>query len=294
MQRQDFRFAERLRVRWAEIDAQKIVFNGHYLMYVDTAIAGYWRALAMPYPETLAAMQGDLYVKKATLEYHASARYDEQLEVGIRCERIGTSSMLFSAGVFRGENLLVSGEVVYVFADPHTQTSRPVPDALRTALRAFEAGEDMVEVTVGRWAELGDRCGPLRVQVLGEELGLGDDLAYDLDDGEALHALAVNRFGLAVATGRLLAPAAAAPSESRLSRMAVLPLVRGVGIGARVFDALCQAARSRGDRAVLLHSTVGAVPFYRRLGCTPVGSRFVEAGIPHQTMRRSLLDPPNG
>ncbi|MEO8060823.1 MAG: 4-hydroxybenzoyl-CoA thioesterase, partial [Burkholderiales bacterium] len=44
MTRTDFRFSERLRVRWAEIDAQKIVFNGHYLMYFDTAVAGYWRA----------------------------------------------------------------------------------------------------------------------------------------------------------------------------------------------------------------------------------------------------------
>ena len=37
MKRSEFRFLERLRVRWAEIDAQKIVFNGHYLMYIDTA-----------------------------------------------------------------------------------------------------------------------------------------------------------------------------------------------------------------------------------------------------------------
>lgn len=48
MQRSDFRFFHRLRVRWAEVDMQKIVFNAHYLMYFDTAIADYWRALALP------------------------------------------------------------------------------------------------------------------------------------------------------------------------------------------------------------------------------------------------------
>ena len=32
MTRTDFRFYERLRVRWAEVDMQKVVFNGHYLM----------------------------------------------------------------------------------------------------------------------------------------------------------------------------------------------------------------------------------------------------------------------
>ena len=77
MQRSDFRFLERLRVRWAEIDAQQIVFNGHYLMYFDTAIAGYWRALAMPYHETMEALAGDMFVRKATLEYFGSAVYDD-------------------------------------------------------------------------------------------------------------------------------------------------------------------------------------------------------------------------
>ena len=75
MQRSDFRFFERLRVRWAEIDAQQIVFNGHYLMYFDTAVAGYWRALAMPYAaKRWSRSGGDMFVRKATLEYLGSAR----------------------------------------------------------------------------------------------------------------------------------------------------------------------------------------------------------------------------
>jgi YbgC/YbaW family acyl-CoA thioester hydrolase len=73
--RSDFRFFERLRVRWAEVDMQSIVFNGHYLMYFDTAVAGYWRALAIPYHETMEYLGGDFYVRKSTLEYEASARY---------------------------------------------------------------------------------------------------------------------------------------------------------------------------------------------------------------------------
>jgi len=43
MPRTDFVCAPTLRVRWAEVDMQKIVFNGHYLTYIDTAIAEYWR-----------------------------------------------------------------------------------------------------------------------------------------------------------------------------------------------------------------------------------------------------------
>ena len=86
MTRSDFRLLDPLRVRWAEVDMQRIVFNGHYLMYADTAVAAYWRALAMPYHETMGALGGDLYVRKATVEYLGSARYDDQLDVGVRMQ----------------------------------------------------------------------------------------------------------------------------------------------------------------------------------------------------------------
>ena len=135
MKRQDFRFFHRLRVRWAEVDMQKIVFNAHYLMYFDTAVADYWRALALPYEEAMHALGGDLYVKKATVEFHASARLDDQIDVALKCARIGNSSMVFSGAIFRGGELLITGELVYVFADPATQTSRPVPAAWRVRWR---------------------------------------------------------------------------------------------------------------------------------------------------------------
>ena len=133
MKRQDFRFFHRLRVRWAEVDMQKIVFNAHYLMYIDTAVSDYWRALALPYEEAFAQLGGELYVKKATVEFNASARLDDQLDIGMCCSRVGTSSMLFTAGIFRGDELLITGELVYVFAATSTQTACTVPPALRAS-----------------------------------------------------------------------------------------------------------------------------------------------------------------
>ena len=134
MKRDDFRFFHRLRVRWAEVDMQKIVFNAHYLMYFDTAIADYWRALALPYEESMVQLEGDLYVKKATIEFNASARMDDHLDVALKCGRIGNSSMVFQGAIFRGEELLITCELVYVFADPATQTSKPVPLVVGTAI----------------------------------------------------------------------------------------------------------------------------------------------------------------
>lgn len=103
MNRSEFRFADRLRVRWAEVDAQRIVFNGHYLTYLDTAMGGWWRALALPYEDTIASLHGDLFLRKASLEYDAPAHYDDVLDVALRFEGVGTSSLRFSAGVYRAD-----------------------------------------------------------------------------------------------------------------------------------------------------------------------------------------------
>jgi predicted GNAT family N-acyltransferase/acyl-CoA thioesterase FadM len=255
MNRQEFRFFDRLRVRWAEIDAQKIVFNGHYLMYFDTAMTAYWRALALPYAETM------------------------------RCARIGTSSMLFAGGVFRQDELLVGGEIVYVFADPHSQTSKPVPEALRKVLLGFEAGEAVLDVRTGGWSELGQPARALREEVFVLEQKIPAALEWDAADGDAIHAVAFNRFGMPLATGRLVLQQGA---PARIGRMATSRLVRNSGVGRQVLDALIAAARSSGARELMLHAQTSAQNFYLRAGFLPHGEVFEEAGIAHIEMRRTL------
>jgi len=172
MKRQDFRFLEPLRVRWAEIDAQGIVFNGHYLTYMDTAISGYWRALALPYADTMKLLGGDLFVRRAALDYLASARYDDRLDIGVRCREFGNSSMKVDGAFFRGDQLLVQADMVYVFADPVAQTPQRLPDALRDVIHGFEAGQSVVDVAVGNWREHGEAAGAIRRQVFIEEQGI--------------------------------------------------------------------------------------------------------------------------
>ena len=285
MKRSDFRFLHRLRVRWAEIDAQKIVFNGHYLMYFDTAIADYWRALALPYPEAVEQFGGDLYVKKATVEYHASARYDDLLEVGIRCARVGNSSILFTLAIFRQDEHLISGELVYVHANPQTQTSVPVPQPLREVLQAFEEGQPMVQVKVGGWDELGRDAHAIRQTVFVDEQRIPAEMEWDEADATSLHAVAYNRFGMPLATGRLLEHV---PGVAKIGRMAALRTMRGGGVGRAVLDGLMQAARERGYREAVLHAQTSAAAFYARSGFTPRGPEFDEVGIPHVEMVKAL------
>ncbi|MDB5911806.1 MAG: family N-acetyltransferase [Ramlibacter sp.] len=285
MKRQEFRFFHRLRVRWAEVDMQKIVFNAHYLMYFDTAVADYWRAMALPYEDAMQLLQGDIFVKKASIEFHASARMDDRLEVGLRCSRIGNSSMLFQGAIFRGEQLLITCELVYVFADPKTQTSQPVPQLLRDTITAYEAGEAVVQVRTGSWEALGADAGRIRTEVFVNEQQIPQELEWDAADAVALHAVAYNRLGQPIATGRLLP---AVDGTAAVGRMAVHQVLRGCRFGEQVLLALAAQAQLRGDGAIELHAQRTACSFYARLGFVPEGEPYEEAGIPHLTMRSKL------
>ena len=285
MNRPDFRFLHRLRVRWAEVDLQKIVFNAHYLMYFDTAVADYWRALALPYEAAMRQLGGDLFVKKATLEFQASARLDDLLEVGLRCTRVGTSSIAFQGAIFRGDQRLIDGELIYVFADPVGQTSKPVPAALRQLLNDFEAGETIAQIRLGAWDELGREAARVRTEVFVDEQGIPREEEWDEGDAQALHAVTFNALGQAVATGRLLADG---PGVSRIGRMSVLRVLRGSRLGSQVLQLLVDAARRRGDREVVLHAQRSAEGFYRRAGFESRGEPFDEVGIPHIEMALAL------
>ena len=285
LNRNDFRLFHRLRVRWAEVDMQKIVFNAHYLMYFDAAVTDYWRALALPYEEAMAQLGGDLYVRKASLDYHGSAHFDDRLDVALKCARIGNSSMVFSGAIFRSEEGLIGGELVYVFADPATQTSRPVPPALRRLVECFEAGETVLDIQLGAWAELGQGAAAVRTRVFVQEQGIAREDEWDAADASALHAVACNALGQAVATGRLVSLGA---GRSKIGRMAVHRALRGTRIGQEILQALVNAARRRGDNEVMLHAQRSAEGFYLRQGFSVRGAPFDEVGIAHVEMVKVL------
>ena len=285
MKRQDFRFFYPLRVRWAEVDMQKIVFNAHYLMYFDTAIAEYWRALALPYEEAMQKLGGDLYVKKASSEFHASARFDDRLDIALRLNRIGNSSMVFSGCIFRGDDLLITSELIYVFADPSSQTSKSVPNELRQLMQDFELGQSSYSIKTGRWAELGSDAAVVRTEVFVHEQKIPLELEWDEADQTALHAVAYNGLGQAIGTARLLDTSS---TTAKLGRMAVKRVLRGSNIGRDLLSVLIDSAAQAGKQEVMLHAQTSAQGFYARTGFVVRGELFYEVNIPHFEMFKSL------
>lgn len=136
--REPFSFSHRLRVRWAEVDPQGIVFNANYFTYFDVAVTEYWRAAGIRYPEDFARAGTDSFAVSASAEFRAPARFDDEIDVSCRTLRVGRTSLTLALEIRRGDELLTRGQLVYVNADPAER--RPVPWApeLVAAVEAFE------------------------------------------------------------------------------------------------------------------------------------------------------------
>jgi acyl-CoA thioester hydrolase len=139
MSRDQFRFSHALRVRWAEVDPQGIVFNANYLMYFDVAATEYWRTIGCVYPNAFAEHGVDTFAVKATLEFRAPARFDDVIDVCVRAARLGRTSLRLALEVERGDQPLVSGELVYVIAGAETRVPTPIPGFLREAIVRYES-----------------------------------------------------------------------------------------------------------------------------------------------------------
>lgn len=144
--RSDFAFFHSMKVRWSEVDMQKVVFNGNYFNYFDVAVYESWQAMvaagmqaAGPGLQTrFADWIHNIYVVKATAEYHAPARWNDALDIGVRVARLGRSSMRTVMEIHCGEEHLVTGELVYVYKDPVADASAPLPEEFRQLVVAFE------------------------------------------------------------------------------------------------------------------------------------------------------------
>ncbi len=78
--------------------------------------------------------------------------------------------------------------------------------------------------------------------------------------------------------------------QAKAERVAVLQAKRGLGVGHKIMDRLEQEAAALGHAEVVLGAQVQVIPFYERRGYVAEGPQFMDAGIPHRTMRLRLAD----
>jgi len=129
-------FRHRFRVRYAECDAQSVVFNAHYFAYFDLALTELFRAVFGGY-ESMLERQVDLVVGEASARFKAPARFDDELEVAVSVTRLGTTGVTTRYELLRDRQLLVEGTLRHVVVNLGTHAKAPIPDWMREGLEAF-------------------------------------------------------------------------------------------------------------------------------------------------------------
>ena len=133
-----FRYAAFVRVGFSDTDAQGVVYYGRYMPYFDLARTEFHRHLG---PVRLGAV--DFAMRALTVEYVAPARFDDLLEVFVRVERIGTTSMTYVHAAYRTEDdtLMASAKATLVCIALDERKAVPVPQALRAQIDSFQREE---------------------------------------------------------------------------------------------------------------------------------------------------------
>lgn len=125
------------RVRYAEVDAQAVVFNSRYLEYADIVLTEFFRSRGVPFdgPDSF-----EVHVAQANVTYLQPLRYDQQVEGWIRIAKIGRSSIEFEIEFRLAGQEQPSARVAlhYVHVDLESGRSKPVPASIRAKL-GFES-----------------------------------------------------------------------------------------------------------------------------------------------------------
>ena len=140
MKRNLYNFFYTLRVRYAEVDAQGIVFNSHYLTYFDCAITEYYRKINYNYISEVKKSNKDFHVIKTTIEYKKPISFDQIIDLGVKVSKIGNTSLTFDISIYsnRKNILLAEGNIIQVYTDQIKKCSTPLSKSFVKKVRKFE------------------------------------------------------------------------------------------------------------------------------------------------------------
>jgi predicted GNAT family N-acyltransferase len=140
---------------------------------------------------------------------------------------------------------------------------------------------DTLQIRLAAWETDSAAIRSVRNAVFSVEQGISESLDFDGRDHTCVHVLARLADGECVGTARML-------PDGHVGRIAVHQGWRGKGVGTRLVEYLAEVARDRGLGEIHLHSQIQAAAFYSRLAFEARGDAFMEAGIEHVLMVRTL------
>lgn len=133
-------FSYNFRIRYSEVDAQKIVYNSHYLTFLDVSIFEFFDAIGFNQEEYIKETNNEFHTVRAVVEYKAPATLGDTIEVLTRIKKIGNSSITFQQEIYLHESdkLLATGEIVWVNTNQEEMVPTTVSDYLRQLLKDYQ------------------------------------------------------------------------------------------------------------------------------------------------------------
>ena len=128
------------------------------------------------------------------------------------------------------------------------------------------------------WHSHKELLSQIRRQVFIEEQQVPEELEWDEYDDNSYHVIALDDDSRPVACGRL-------KTDGQIGRMAVDRHWRNQGVGTAILENILLHAKSRGMQNLYLHAQTSAIPFYEKNGFRVCSEEFMDAGIPHRTMK---------
>jgi len=127
-------FVHRLRVRYAECDLQGVVFNAHYMTYLDEAMTELWRQCVSGGYQEMVAAGIDMVVAEAKLRFLVPARFDDDVSIEAQTTRLGTTGMTTKLRIARDGETLLEAELRHVFVATDGSGKVGIPDEVRRGL----------------------------------------------------------------------------------------------------------------------------------------------------------------
>jgi acyl-CoA thioester hydrolase len=133
IRRSDFRVLRPMQTRWMDNDHYGHVNNVAYYSYFDSAVNGYLMDATNSDTRKLPAIG---IVAETSCKFLKEISFPDALQIGLRLEKLGNSSVIYQLAVFRGDDDAPSavGRFVHVYVDDSTRLPTPIPPAIRAAL----------------------------------------------------------------------------------------------------------------------------------------------------------------
>ena len=128
----------KIKVRYSEVDCQRIVYNSHYLTYFDISLSEMLED-CFDQDEYVKNTNNDFHTVGVQMDFKSPARLNDQLEVYTGVKKIGNSSMTFMQEISKvgSDEVLNSASITWVNTNQKSMKSETIPDDIRSKLNKY-------------------------------------------------------------------------------------------------------------------------------------------------------------